>query len=711
MNFSRFDACAAQVNIHLFNAAVYLAITTTDAGKQIPALKQQLNAMIWYEHTDSRATFEPHGIRYLGELLERYAEKLGDTQANLRAVALALAWLKPILSDGMFVGSQRADFLKAVRKAAPKDIYLTGALYRLAEGAEQETLRKTLLQWDYTRIEDVLFALCALDGCAEAFPSLRPRIARLLSTERTLPIEGNTGLLAWLLIQYRMDILACRKKDNAVLRALVRLMETYVRPHDRAWAILREAGYSPEEILLANSRLVWEPWVGICDHRLPENSIPAEKLAAAYVAACLNGETLPSQPALDYILWLLDRYRNFVIRYEGNCGLWEAVVPLLHITCPAVMAWMAGADLKYEYRFDALDGKWDELAVLLPPEKYHALFRDQLEALSEPDAETVRRMLGRYQALTGAAYTEAFQSFDYGERGAFRLLASHGLLHLRQFFEAHRDDASDVYRYSPLRYVWEYASPVTDLRSFAFWRWFFEAYTPAGVPRFWPGEAFHRNFVHFYSYNRRLDCLRACLSREENRQLYDWIDHSVFILEPGNYSALVQVFLQSEAESALFDVDELRPVASQLLRMEPENASVRNLRWYYMTEAERAEEQAARVRAEEERKRAKKEREYRRTEEILTQRYDGSFRSLYEALESFRPWDEHRTYALEILAGRLSGLMEKCAAVPAVDFGYLLRLSGLLVAAGRMLPDSAVALLRSVQYANEEKEETDHADA
>ena len=164
MNFSRFDACAAQVNIHLFNAAVYLAITTTDAGKQIPALKQQLNAMIWYEHTDSRATFEPHGIRYLGELLERYAEKLGDTQANLRAVALALAWLKPILSDGMFVGSQRADLLKAVRKAAPKDIYLTGALYRLAEGAEQETLRKTLLQWDYTRIEDVLFALCALDG-------------------------------------------------------------------------------------------------------------------------------------------------------------------------------------------------------------------------------------------------------------------------------------------------------------------------------------------------------------------------------------------------------------------------------------------------------------------------------------------------------------------------------------------------------------------
>lgn len=91
MNFSRFDACAAQVNIHLFNTAVHLAISTTDAGKQIPALKQQLNAMIWYEHTDSRATFEPHGIRYLGELLERYAEKLGDTRANLRAVALALA--------------------------------------------------------------------------------------------------------------------------------------------------------------------------------------------------------------------------------------------------------------------------------------------------------------------------------------------------------------------------------------------------------------------------------------------------------------------------------------------------------------------------------------------------------------------------------------------------------------------------------------------
>lgn len=709
MNFSRFDACAAQVNIHLFNAAVHLAVSTTDAGKQIPALKEQLNTMIWYERTDSRAIFEPHGIRYLGELLERYAEKLGDTRPNLRAVALALAWLKPILTDGMFVGIQRADFLKTVREAAPKDVYLTGALYRLAEGLEQEALQKTLLQWDYTRVEDALFALCALDGCAEAFLSLRPRIVRLLSTERTLPIEGNTGLLAWFLIQCRADILACRKKDNAVLRALVRLMEAYVRPHDRAWAVLREVGYSPEDILLANSRLVWEPWVG--DYGLPENSIPAEKLAAAYVAACLNGEALPSQSTLDYILWPLDRYHNFEIKYEGNRGLWEAVVPLLHITCPAVMAWMAGADLMYEYRFDVLDGKWDELAVLLPPEKYHALFRDQLEALPEPDAETVRRMLERYQALTGAAYTEAFQAFDYGERGAFRLLASHGILDLRQFFEIHRDDASDTYRHSPLRYVWEYVSPVTDLRSFAFWRWFFEAYTPADVPRFWSGETFHRNFVHFYSYNRKLDCLRACLSREENRQLYDWIDRSVFTLEPGNYSTFVQTFLQSEAASALFDMDELRPVASQLLRMEPENASVRNLQWHYMTEAERAEEQAARVRAEEERKRAKKEREYQEMEEILTQRYDGSFRSLYEALESFRPWDEHRTYAMEALAGRLPGLMEKCTAVPAADFGYLLRLCGLLAVAGRMRTDAVLALLQSIQYVNEEKEETAHADA
>lgn len=52
-----------------------------------------------------------------------------------------------------------------------------------------------------------------------------------------------------------------------------------------------------------------------------------------------------------------------------------------------------------------------------------------------------------------------------------------------------------------------------------------------------------------------------------------------------------------------------------------------------------------------------------------------------------------------------------CAVTGCYAIPYLLRLSGLLVAAGRMLPDAAVALLQSVQYANEEKEETDHADA
>ena len=66
---------------------------------------------------------------------------------------------------------------------------------------------------------------------------------------------------------------------------------------------------------------------------------------------------------------------------------------------------------------------------------------------------------------------------------------------------------------------------------------------------------------------------------------------------------------------------------------------------------------------------------------------------------------------MEALAGRLPGLMEKCTAVPAADFGYLLRLCGLLAVAGRMRTDAVLALLQSIQYVNEEKEETAHADA
>jgi hypothetical protein len=707
MNLPRFEAYRTQVNIDLFNAAVHLALSTTDASKQLPALNRQLENVIWYERVNSQDYFESYGIRYLGELLERYAEKIGDTLPNLRAVALALAWSEPALTEIMFVGSQRKDFMKTVRKSAANDPYLTGALYLMAaDAAEKEKQRERLLRRNYKSTEEILFALCALNDCAEAFSLLRPQLVSLLETGRTLFMDGNTGLLAWFLARYRPDILACRKKDNAVLRALLRLTESYVRPGDRAYETLRGAGYLPMDILSANSILVWEQQLG--QTHLSSGSIPAERLATAYVTAVLSGDALPSQTILDYVLWLTEHYRRFEIKYEGNPGLWEAVAPQLHIGCPTVMAWMVRSDLKYDYRFDVLDEKWDALAADLPPEKYHELFHHQL--IQESEKETLLRMLERYKRLTGSDYASAFESYNYYEKDAFSLLVSQGVLDPWAFFEAHQNDHPSNRNDTPLRYLWDSLFKVSTRSAFEFWHTFFEVYKPADVPRFWPGQKFHDPFIRFYSYTPSLDYLRPELSREENRQLYAWIDESVFTLSPGKYSALVLAFLQSDVTRSLFGMDELRPIFDQLFLLESGNAAVRSLKHQYLTETELADERAAREKTEQERKRAEAERIYQEVGETLTQQYDGRFQSLYEALKSFRSWDHRREYAAQILRGRLPELLKDHAPIETKDFGYLLSLCGRLVGCGALSASAARTAVSTIQITKTE-EGHEYADA
>jgi hypothetical protein len=76
-------------------------------------------------------------LRYPGEVLERFEEKLGDDVQVFRALALALGNTCAIQSDNMFVGNQRGAFLQKLRRSAGEDVYLQGALYLLETDAAQ----------------------------------------------------------------------------------------------------------------------------------------------------------------------------------------------------------------------------------------------------------------------------------------------------------------------------------------------------------------------------------------------------------------------------------------------------------------------------------------------------------------------------------------------------------------------------------------------
>ena len=152
-----------QFNVRLFNTAVRLATETTEAHKENPALLQKLAHLPWYQRVSGMDYFESREIRYFGELLERYGEKLGDDIANTRAVALAMAWTAPILTPNMFVGRQREDFMLKLNLLGEGDPYIAAALYRLSEGAAKDAWRANLIVREYARTEEIILALCSMD--------------------------------------------------------------------------------------------------------------------------------------------------------------------------------------------------------------------------------------------------------------------------------------------------------------------------------------------------------------------------------------------------------------------------------------------------------------------------------------------------------------------------------------------------------------------
>lgn len=702
-----------QFNIPLFNAAVQLAITTTEAPKQVSQVQDTLSELPWYEKADSASFFEPYSIRYVGELLERYGEKLGDTIENTRALALALAWTAPILTPNMFVGKQRASFMKAVLKKEKNDIYIAVSLYLLSEGEEKEKKLQALLNRTYHQTEELIFSLCSLEHVEPHYEQFLPLLTALLGKDRTLTAADNGGIFGWLLERCAKAIKGCRKKDNSLMRALFALAKGYVREKDAAHTALLQAGYFKLEILYLNSLFVWDRKLRYY-HVMPD-SIPAEKLAATFVLSCMNAAEKPDEPLLEYAAWLLERYQTFEIKYEANTGIRMALAGAVHIVCPEIMIWMI-RDLEWEKSlpFDALDDRWDMLARELPKEKYHELFKEQLEHQKELTAETFRAWLQKYEALTGGSYLDTFRQFSYQEEDIFDDCVRFGAVNLWDFFNEHKDEQDTRYQYSPLRYVWNMVSGVKNRPAFDFWQTFFSTFDMRQLRAFFQDKSIHEGFssaargIYGYSsHQKEVRYQRAFLTREENRRLYEWIDESVFLFTPSDYDDMVLAFLTAPETLELYDRAELRPIFDAIQERKPNHSDIPALKRVFLS----AEELEAERQAEEERKQRKKladaEAEKIKTCNEMDERFDGTLESIVKYLDRCY-YSSAKRYAVQHAVYLLDGILMKQRAFTKKEFGMLLELMGTLVQYDEMKREVVLKTLNDVTVS--EEEDANHAD-
>lgn len=95
------------IDFELYHAFAELVVQTSQDDTAGRTYRQTRAMQIWQVETDVSGYFEPYHLRYPGEVLERFEEKLGNDVRVLRALALALGNTCAIQSDNMFVGNQR----------------------------------------------------------------------------------------------------------------------------------------------------------------------------------------------------------------------------------------------------------------------------------------------------------------------------------------------------------------------------------------------------------------------------------------------------------------------------------------------------------------------------------------------------------------------------------------------------------------------------
>ncbi len=640
------------IDLELYHAFAELVVRTSQDDKAGMTYRQIEAKQIWQPKAEMSSYFEPYNLRYPGEVLERYEEKLGSDARTFRALALALGYTCAIQSDNMFVGNQRGAFLKKLRRTAGRDVYLQGALYLLeTDMAERRILLRKLAETVQTRTEEALFVLSLFDDAEQGYRTMHDQLLCLFAGNRTFFPKTDFGILEWFIRFYADQVKKYRGKADLVMRTLMKLPYMNIKPGSPEYLALSKARYNYDEIVLANSFAVWADRI---PDRLNAKGITAERIATTCCRMLLNSPNNLPDELYDYTGWLLRFYDSFSVRYEGFQDLWEAIQYGLNPTVPKTILWMNQTIKKdFLYRFDVFDSHYDILAKELNRNAYMELFT--LQMLHSRQAIPPKRWIARYRELTGADYSEYFDSQHRNGRRAFAFLVEKKEIDLWKFFEQHRQAGEDAVQINLLK---GYALTVSSWRCFRFVEKLMAQYTfPQLQEIFGSRFCFHERFSRedgYYSRNEYIiNISRPFLTAEQHRQLYDWVDASFFQTAPEKYNGFVLSALKTPKIQRLYDRHLLAAVLRQLLiNREYGGHEVTTLKEKFYSKEYLEEERKAAAEKKEREKLLEQEKRTAQMQEKLLQLYDGSMDSLIKFIEKHSYWADKKE-ALNIAFGKM----------------------------------------------------------
>lgn len=694
MNLSNMSVFAAQINLKLLNDIIIFVV---NAAKANAAQQKELRTRCIFPLSPGQpaasAMQREYGFLYLGELLERYEERFGMTPPDRRAIALALGYTSDITTPEMFVGSQKGDFIQAVRRHADvePDIYLTGALYLIhRKECTVVILEDHLKKWTYTKTEELIFAMSLFPDKEQAFAQFSSQLLDLLGKGRTLPVFGNTDIFnrAFAMLYPLKKQMKARRMD--VLRALLSLPISFVKAGSKHHGWLLEHGYTPIEIVYANA-------AALCSQCVPggpgRKSLTAEKLIVALFRTVLAYDKALPTEVYQQLTQIYQIYAKFDVKCCGEHRLADTLREGVQIQTPETMAWFihcTGEALHpATIGFDIMESKWDVLVENLDAETYRNLFASCLG--EDMNAAQLQERLDRYRALTQKDYLTWYSENAYIDK--FPLLVKAGIIDLWMAFQGCLSEDGAISKPKLLQHIKEYCRGVTTSQAFEFLKQFLHQYGYQGMEQYfdrnWCG--FSRELWEQASYGSgevTLKLHRDFLADDPagQRMLLHWVDEYFFTNKPKSYLDFAIAVLKDENAATLLSPEDRRGLFDAVIsqsKLSSYDAS--QLKQRYLTPEERQAEQAAKEAAAEEEKRQEHLKLVQGIEDCYADVNDGTFGSVIKFLNKYRYYSDREKIAHRVARDGLGQLLQTNeAALGPKEAGRFLDVCGELVGSGTL---------------------------
>ena len=115
---SHCDAYEKILDLDLFNALLALVVKMSDNKDAMLEYSRFISQKsLWASRcNDPGAYFAQHELRYIGEITERFEERIGSRPEIFRALALALGFALPFLTDSMLGLSEKTSYVGWIKR-------------------------------------------------------------------------------------------------------------------------------------------------------------------------------------------------------------------------------------------------------------------------------------------------------------------------------------------------------------------------------------------------------------------------------------------------------------------------------------------------------------------------------------------------------------------------------------------------------------------